>query len=120
MDYWDIKRRVNKLIVEELEIELNRKIYLIARYLIEQLGREGNDLVDYLVREDAYFLEELIEIDIKGLSSKGKLAYDNVINYLLEEDNTVEEEMSQEALKRAIEVSEELFREELEDRYRET
>lgn len=120
MEYWDIKRRVNKLVRGELEIELNRKIYLIARYLREQLGEEGESWVNYAIGRDSSFLEELIDIDINRLSSRGKMAFNTVVSYLLEGDNRLEMEMSREALNRAIEVSEELFREELEERYGET
>lgn len=119
MDYWDIKRRLSKVIVEELEIELNRKIYILVRYFNEKLGKEGRDLVDYLVRDDDYILEGLIKLDVKGLSSKGRIAYNNVLYYLVGEDNDVEEGMDEEVLNRAVEVSQELFREELEERYRE-
>ena len=120
MDYWDIKQRLSRVIVEELEVELNRKIYLIVRYFNEKLGKKGRDLVDYLVRNDDYILEGLIKLEVEQLSNRERRVYDNVLNYLVGEDNDVEEGMDEEVLNRAIEVSQELFREELEERYRET
>ena len=120
MEYCNIKERIKRLINEELEIELNRKTYLIGRYMVEQLGERGREWVNVLSKEDTYFIEELGKVQVEELGLEARRVYMNVMSYLLDNNGKLEASMTKGALNRAIEISQELFREELEEKYSET
>lgn len=121
MNYSSIIIKVNKFLEEELEIEINRRTYLISKYIQRELCKEGEDWVYSLLQdEEDHFIRKVINTDIENLSSRGKEVYYVIVNYIVNNDKTLEEELGKESLKEAIKISEELFREELEERYNKT